>query len=237
MMILLLLLGGAVFASAASKVEVLLLSEAGCPFCQESIIGPINDMVSLCAPIVTVTQVPFGNNYYATEACGGEPYDADTRHCWASKCVGSSSGDCFSGPIVAQHGADEARVNRMEACAKNSTDDWMVYWKFLVCMEANYDLATNATLRCALDADLDPRTLYECYESPRGDEVQAREANATFDHDSVPWLLVNGTVVEDTDNVIAAVIAAYDGGEDVPEKCKAALYPSPERGETSLLRW
>ena len=88
--------------SITSKVNLIIITESGCPPCQSQIIGPINDMITSpgFADILNVRQFrydmlihtfaiviykltissllylahfSFGNNYFATNICGGNP--------------------------------------------------------------------------------------------------------------------------------------------------------------------
>ena len=58
---------------ATGKVNLILITEAGCPPCEHQITGPLNDMMESpgFADILNVRQFSFGNNYYATAKCGG----------------------------------------------------------------------------------------------------------------------------------------------------------------------
>ena len=58
---------------ATGKVNLILVTEAGCPPCEHQITGPLNDMIESpgFADILNVRQFSFGNNYYATTKCGG----------------------------------------------------------------------------------------------------------------------------------------------------------------------
>ncbi len=58
---------------ATGKVNLILVTEAGCPPCEHQITGPLNDMIESpgFADILNVRQFSFGNNYYATAKCGG----------------------------------------------------------------------------------------------------------------------------------------------------------------------
>jgi len=60
-------------SEATEKVNLILLTEGGCPPCEEMITGPLNDMITSpgFAAILNVRQFSFGNNYFVTEKCGG----------------------------------------------------------------------------------------------------------------------------------------------------------------------
>lgn len=202
----------------AAVVEVIVLMEAGCPFCQQAIAGPLDTMVRAVGSSINVKQHPFGNSYYATDECGGAPYDSDVRHCWAAACVADSepTTDCFTGELVKQHGQSEGDVDRMEACAISVSANWTQYWPFLVCMEAQYEtMGLNATARCSEAAALDAAKLNACYFSTAGDAAVLREAKATFDHPAAPSVYVAGALVE-ADDALATVCAAL---QDRPSGC------------------
>lgn len=209
----------------APKVVVLFLTEAGCPPCQRAVTGPMNALVTAAgvADIMDLQQHPFGNNYFATSECGGEPYDTNVRHCWAKTCVESSTppADCFTGDLVTQHGAAEGMVNRMEACAKAHSPTWQAYWPFLLCMEREYATqAAAAFQQCIGEAKLDSATLESCYMSGEGDRLMVQEAKATIDHEGTPTIKVNGKEVQ-ADQVLREVCAAYTGTK--PQGCLGPL--------------
>jgi len=205
---------------ATGKVNLIILTESGCPDCQESVAGPLNDMITSpgFADIVNVRQFSFGNHYFVTKKCGGTGainqtasgynlnYNADTRHCWANSCINTADpmDDCFGpGPIVTQHGPKEMEYNKMQACAQKVAgyDNWQPFWPFLVCTEAKYgspfdsNTAETAT-KCAEEEGSyyqdKVSELLECYEGSDGEEALLQMAKNTFDHPGTPTILVNG---------------------------------------------
>jgi hypothetical protein len=211
--------------SSAAKVQVLVITEAGCPPCQSAITGSLNDMVNAAgvSDIMELVHHPFGNNYYTTTECGGAPYSATVRHCWAGRCaVQSPAADCFTGAIVPQHGDTEKNVNRMQACAKTLTSTWQAYWPFLECMESQYESqGLNAAQGCAKKASIDMTKLQACYDGTDGDTAQQVEAQATIDHPGTPYVAVNGVEVQDVSTVLQTVCNAYTGVK--PSGCSATL--------------
>ena len=205
---------------ATGKVNLIILTEGGCPPCEAQITGPLNDMITLpgFADILNVRQFSFGNNYFVTKRCGGtdvlnqtksgynQNYSSDTRHCWAINCVNTADpmDDCFGpGPIVTQHGPKEMEYNKMQACAQNVAgyDNWQPYWPFLVCMEANYgspfdDNTIETATKCAEEDGSyyqdKVSELLGCYKSSDGDKALIEMAKNTFDHPGTPTILVNG---------------------------------------------
>lgn len=208
------------------KVELLILGEAGCPFCQRAI-RFIDEVMKApgIADIIELVYRPFGNNFYATEACGYAPYAPSKRRCWAGMCVGVNNPpcQCFVGTVVSQHGAAEAEVNRVEACAKKLAGDWHRFWPFLVCMEQEFDRqGLAASAHCAAQAQLDNAALQACSEGADGEEALALEARGTFDHETVPYIAVEGQQIW-LEEVLDKVCAAYTGSK--PAGCPP---PAPE---------
>merc|ERR1719469_24475 len=184
-------------AQGQEKVEVLLLAEAGCPFCQRAILGPLNEMVQTpgVADIINLVHHPFGNCYFSTPTCGGAPYSKDVRGCWSQMCVmvANPPPECFNGDLVPQHGPVEVQANRMEACALRHAATWQVYWVFLVCMERGYEAqGVQAAEGCAAESQINFPELNYCYNSIEGDEAMILQATTTNEHSEVPYIAVNG---------------------------------------------
>lgn len=201
-------------APGAPRVEVVLVAEAGCPFCQRAILGPLNELVQSpgVAEIINLVHHPFGNNYFVTPTCGGAPYSKDVRQCWTQMCVlvPNPPPECFGDSIVTQHGALEVQANRVEACAKRVAGTWQAYWPFLVCMERDYDQGMAAARGCATSSALDYGQLMACYGSLQGDQAMIEEAITSAKHKEVPYITVNGRPVQ-KEGVLAEVCAAYAG--------------------------
>lgn len=224
------LVEGVALQKAAPLVDVTFITEAGCPPCQDAITRTVNQVVTSkgLAAIMDLNQIPFGNNYFATKECGGAPYDPDTRHCWAAKCVAAKNpaADCFSGTVVTQHGPNELAVNKMEACAKNLLDKWQDYWPFLVCMETNYEkgVYVEGAGKCATSSGLSESfatKLNSCYHGKLGQQFLVKEAKATIDHPGTPTMLVAGKPLDSIDDMLSAVCGAYTG--EKPAGCKKIM--------------
>lgn len=224
----------------APKVEVVLVAEAGCPFCQDAILGQLNDLVNSpgLADVIELVYHPFGNNYYATPTCGGAPYQKEIRECWTKMCVMVPTPplECFDGDIVTQHGPLEAQVNRMEACAKKYAATWQVLWPFLVCMEKEYSIqGIQAFKGCTAETVLDYSQLESCYNNIEGDQALIAEATTSIKHSSVPYITVNGRPIK-KEGVLAEVCTAYSGpqprgcAQGAPGTAKPTLAPEPEGG-------
>lgn len=141
------------------------------------------------------------------------------------------------GTFSCQHGAGECETDAIELCTQyklsgdlNSISTGatsMAAWPFILCME---------------EAEGDPRMGQTCYESTMSaynttlpwstvalcadeeyEAVQTEAMKATPDHDYVPWCLVAGEVLENTNLLQKAICDAYTGTP--PESCKAPAAP------------
>lgn len=231
------------FCLTSAKVQVEVLSEAGCEPCQWSIMHYYWPLFKQLTDVIAVDHHPFGNNYFATDACGGSDgvYNSSVRKCWAQRCVGTQDhrvvdppADCFSGTIVQQHDPPEADVDRMEACAKSHSADWTEYWAFMFCMEQQYfnnyfryHTVQDATQTCVGGTGLDLAKLNSCFDNSEGDDAVLREAQATFDHDGVPVVLVNGKIVSPSNYQHSVLLGAIcdELSDPKPTVCGADTYP------------
>jgi len=179
---------------------------------------------------------PWGNAYYATEACGKGPYDPDERHCWVQRCIQASPApdDCFpaDGEVVAQHGPEERDVDILEACAATQNPDWHTSWPYIHCMETKYEQeGTKASHACAEHAKIDGDRIEACAKGPEGLAAEVAMAKATPDHAGVPFLLVNGASVDgDGPSLLKAICEAFTG--EKPEGClKGAIFANEAPSE------
>lgn len=173
--------------------------------------------------IIDLSFYPWGNAYYATNACGKGPYSPDERHCWWTRCVKPPNAptDCFvAGSIVAQHGSVELSVNIIEACAIKQNPEWKTHWPFIQCMEDKY--AVDAAEDCASSAGLDYASIEGCAKGSEGEAVEALMAKATPDHPGVPYILVNGKALDSPSGLLKAVCEAYSGTK--PAGCSGAVH-------------
>lgn len=188
--------------------------------------------------------VPFGNSYFATDECGGGPYNSTTRHCYEQLCVGTDTppADCFgtgsplAEKVVAQHGVTEYEVNRLEACAwhrasERGIGNWATwYWPYVVCLEKAADTlgrnASTAQLSAASAFCAAGRIegIESCFVegSAEGDTLVRRMAAETPDHPATPWITVNGQPTT-PDQVLAAVCKAIKG--PAPAGCSSIVSP------------
>lgn len=173
--------------------------------------------------IVNLQFVPWGNAYYATDACGKGPYSSDERHCWFKSCVQKQSAaadDCYTGAVVAQHGEDERAANFIEACVVHLNPDWHTYWPFVQCFEADGATAES----CAKSAGLDYAAIQKCATGPEGKAVEMAFAKATPDHPGVPYLVIDTTPLDFPSTLLRTVCNAYTGTK--PAGCSSAALPA-----------
>jgi len=182
------------------------------------------------ADIMDFHLIPFGNAYFVTTECkGAGGYDSKARQCFSKQC-GAGAGearpsDCFTGPIVCQHGTEECNVNRLFTCAvKTSSQNSAKYIPFVECMEAKYERISGKELDaakiCATTAGLPFDAISKCYApGSDGDLYTVQDAMATPEHPGVPWVLLNGKSMDDPMALLKSVCAAYTG--EKPKGCGA----------------
>ena len=177
---------------AAPKVKASLYYEAYCPGCEEFITGELNEFHNLedMMAITDLELVPYGNAYVITR-------DPPTFKC--------------------QHGDKECYGNWVELCAqKHFTEQW---WQFIVCEEASPDFSDDGIKKCAEEANIDASVILECAKGTEGPLLHLEAADKTpADHKYVPWVVVDGKVMGESDDFITMVCDAYTG--EKPASCK-----------------
>lgn len=236
----------ALLASDNGRVLVQLYGMAGCPYTRGFIEGPLAETLATLGDHVHLEFHPFGNSYYATEACGGSAnsypyasffhgYNATVRECWDNICGAAAAepaADCFSGQLLCQHGATDGLVTKAWACAKDLAGEATAgYMPFVQCTAHRFLGVTSAaslhqTLSECAEATptLNKAELLSCAAGPRGVELYNAEARATVPHAGVPYALVEGRAVDDTgcvacgDGIIQRVCEALraNGGVETP---------------------
>jgi len=172
--------------------------------------------------IIDYSYYPWGNAYYNTSECGTPSYDKSVgMFCWLKRCGGASrDADCFTGKVLCQHGEVECRVNKIEACALHlNVDDVKSTTEFVYCMEAKEGIEYKA---CADSAGLDADEIKKCLESEDGDKANVIMAMATAvlqpPHLGTPWVIVNGTQLNNPDDLLKTICDVYNGPQK-PEAC------------------
>lgn len=134
------------------------------------------------------------------------------------------------GSFTCQHGADECTSDVLELCTiyklsgnltSISTGDTTIKaWPFIQCMELNEGDPTKAPgcySSTMANSGLDYSVVTDCAAKEER-AVQAQAALATPTHDYVPWILVNGQLLEQTNLLTQAICKAYTG--PAPASCK-----------------
>lgn len=136
------------------------------------------------------------------------------------------------GSFSCQHGVGECATDALELCLQyklsgeissiETGDTSYEAWPFILCMEeaegepskgeSCYSTSmTNSTVSWS--------TVSDCADS-EFDLVQTAAMKATPDHDYVPWCLVNGELLENTNLLLQAICDAYTGVP--PTSCRFA---------------
>lgn len=169
--------------------------------------------------------VPFGNAYYNTSECGRASYDRDQVICYHKLCSGSNpASDCFTGPLLCQHGTDECFANTLEGCAFR-TVDFPTWVPFVDCYEKDGDLSARNAKKCAAASNLDYNKMATCATGAAGKQVNLANAKATLKYSGTwmgtPTVTVAGQTVNDPaegNNLLNAVCKAYKGR--APAACR-----------------
>ena len=163
--------------------------------------GALKETLDAVGDIMNVTLVPFGNARY----------------------VGTK--------LECQHGEDECKANSWEQCAISLYPEFSKHWPFYLCIEQSEKSCGEGagpcvlkhTKSCAESAGLDYSSLKACVDSPtESAALQEAAYKATpADHSYVPWVVVNGKLSADSDELLKEVCKAYKGTK--PSACKKAL--------------
>lgn len=136
------------------------------------------------------------------------------------------------GSYSCQHGAGECEADAQELCLQykladdSTTDMWsqsMAAWPFILCMEeadGNPAKGESCYGSSMGNSTISWSTISECVEN-EFDVVTGAAKDATPSHDYVPWSLVDGSLLENTNLLQKAVCDAYTG--DKPASCKLSL--------------
>ena len=182
------------------------------------------------AEIIDLHITPWGNSYCETSLCVSPTpgtYDPNVRQCWDSSCNSTSSDvpeECYSCTTgmqnICQHGEEECTGNRMEACILHYYPDMSDYFPFFSCFEGRFGGKMDFAQECAAKTGIDYSKMMGCVKSSLGDSLDLEHAKTTTTayHAGCPWVMIDGVVCPDTDNVLSYICAAYTGVK--PAGCK-----------------
>lgn len=145
----------------------------------------------------------------------------------------------FDGSFTCQHGAGECTTDAMELCTQyklsgsldsiSTGDTSLEAWPFILCMEEaegnpTYGQSCYESTMGAYNATIPWSTISAC-SVDEFSEVTTAAMNATPDHDYVPWCLVDGELLENTNLLQKAICDAYTGTP--PSSCSILGADSP----------
>lgn len=184
--------------SDAPKVQLEVYFEALCPGCQDFTTGALKDVLALddIRQITDFKIVPYGNT----------KYDASTN------------------VFTCQHGVDECISDAYELCTLyklsgdinsiQSGNTAYAAWPYILCMEeaeGNPAEAENCFKSSMAGSGLEWDVVSTCYKEEY-DVVQTAGMNATPSHDFVPWVIVDGRVLEYPNaSLLASICKSYTG--------------------------
>jgi interferon, gamma-inducible protein 30 len=141
---------------------------------------------------------------------------------------GNAQLDEQSHMVTCQHGVGECDANSWEQCAIEQTIP-KVYMEFLNCLEhslpmgeAQQAFPDSIFLGCAaVTDDLDDSALQKCHDNPMMQwQLQKQFAEATPEHNYVPWVLVNGKKFdEEKDDLLAVVCHEFSANGGSASAC------------------
>mmetsp|Transcript_806 Transcript_806/g.1422 ORF Transcript_806/g.1422 Transcript_806/m.1422 type:complete len:184 (+) Transcript_806:229-780(+) len=177
--------------------------------------------------------IPWGNAYYNTSACGGKHgYNKTRMYCWIKECgVDKPPADCFTSPVLCQHGPNECLANRIEAFAVSYSNETIAAL-FTICFEALFDPSWmngtkrdvyNAASQCAVKFHISQTSLIGCAKGDQGAKLEKEMAEKTakygVNREGTPWVVVNGQVLKDSNKeLLPAICKNYTGTK--PPGCK-----------------
>lgn len=186
------------------------------------------------AAIVDIDVIPWGNAYYAA-VTGNKSYDRGPgmtswlEQCGMGKKPSSVPANCWTGPILCQHGPNECKGNLIEGCVKKLNPD--NYFKFFACYEAppnpsrtDPSYPGKMLKSCAASTGIDEAAVTKCITDPASaaavSNVNAKATAALVPaHQGTPWVLIDGKNFqgEGPASLTKAICSAYTGTK--PPSC------------------
>jgi len=196
--------------------------EIGCPVCQVLLSGVMKTVASTYADSVNVDFRPWGNSFYGMASCSSDDapkpestvnpdprYTPTARYCWSGKCgaeAPTKDPDCFTGPMICQHGPKACDLQGYALCGKKALgDDWKKVLEFMSCLEeghkkaGQYKFPTGSigfiVKDCCKKGGLDLATIDTCVKGDELTQLTMAEAGSTPKHRLVPYVVVDGEVL------------------------------------------
>ena len=207
-----------------SKVSVAFYGESQCPFCRKFV--AVWDDVWGDAELrsyIDYTFVPWGNAYFGTDMCGHGPYNPEERACWYDHCIVATNDDedaCFGGHVVYQHSEKEGQMDIYESCVLEEIGlDAAV--AFTSCCEGpNMDdesmSAAELMKQCMPEGQ--GSLIQTCLET-RGRSIEISNAKKTPVHPGVPYVVVDGEVLDNPLAVKESICEALGQQGKTPQAC------------------
>lgn len=187
----------------APKVAVEFYFESLCPYCQTFTTGPLKRVLDKpdLVEIIDLKLVSYGNTKKAAD-----------------------------GSFTCQHGVNECKSDVLELCTLyklsndinsiSTGDTSLAAWPFILCMEeANGDPTKGESCYTStMDTKALPWSTVATCAKEEESLVQTTAMKATPIHDYVPWVLVDGTLLENTNLLQKTICDAYTG--QTPASCK-----------------
>ena len=128
------------------------------------------------------------------------------------------------GSFTCQHGAGECHSDALELCVQYKLSDdinsimtgdtSMAAWPFILCMEeedGNPSMGESCFNSSMNSTSLTWNTVESCYENEYDLVMNAGMKASDSDHTYVPWVKVDGELLEDTNQLQKAICEAYTG--------------------------
>lgn len=146
-------------------------------------------------------------------------------YCWIRRCqnADSADSDCFTADILCQHGETECHENTVEGCVIKYYPEPSQHVPFLECYEGQGVTDTDDKLiKCAHASNMDESKINTCATGSEGHELLIMNAKKTLTLGKsklgTPWIIVNGKVLDDPEQLLHAICEAYTGPK--PDKCQ-----------------
>jgi hypothetical protein len=154
------------------------------------------------ADIIDLEIFPWGNAYHNLSTFPSPYYDKSQCFVWVKACAPGAPNppaDCYTAPILCQHGDRECQGNSYEMCVVDAYPG-LPALRFIYCLEIEHNLDLTAVATCAAEVGLDYNTINTCMTGPRLAQLTLTFAQQTASLGvgklGVPWVIINGQVLQ-----------------------------------------